>query len=158
MEQLFWRSNGNREKARFLRRWEIFSHSRTSASAGRRIKLPFGSDRILFGSQIGQPRSLAKISNASQKSNLFLGVREGLLFAKISNVIANRTFPMECEGTRSLAKISNASQKSSLFLTLLSQGMQDLESSRKGGSGRPQGSPLCVVGYLSYFLSLEGRG
>ena len=32
--------HGNRrEKARFLRRWEIFSRSRTSASVGRRIKL-----------------------------------------------------------------------------------------------------------------------
>jgi len=116
MGQLFWRSKVNREKTRFLQLWEIFSRSRTSVSAGRRIKLPFGSDRILLGSQIGRPCSLAKISNVSQKSSLFPRGSGELLFAKIYNVIANRTFPMECEGPSFLTRISNASQKSSLFL------------------------------------------
>jgi len=93
MEQSFWQSNEKGEKARFLRRREIFSRSKTSASAGRRIELPFGSNRILLGSQLSGPSFLAKISEASHKSSLFLGVSEELLFAKISNVIANQTFP-----------------------------------------------------------------
>ena len=50
------------------------------------------SDKILLVSQIGRPRSLAKISNVSHKLSPFLGVGEELLFAKISNVITNRTF------------------------------------------------------------------
>jgi len=82
MEQSFWQSNEKGEKARFLRRREIFSRSKTSASAGRRIELPCGSDKILLGSQFSRPRFLAKISNASQKWSLFLGVSEGFLDAR----------------------------------------------------------------------------
>jgi len=93
MERSLWQNNKDEGKPRFLRRWEIFSRSRTSASAEGRIKLPFGSNRILLGSQIRRPCSLAKVSNAYHKSSLFLGVSEELLFAKISNVIANRSFP-----------------------------------------------------------------
>jgi hypothetical protein len=94
-----------RERARFLRRWEIFSRSRTSASAGRRIKLPFGSNRILLGSQIGRPRSLAKISNAFQKSSLFLwNVRGTHFLAKIPEVLRKLTpqcHPELVSGSRS---------------------------------------------------------
>ncbi|MCJ7645750.1 hypothetical protein MUO65_02430 [bacterium] len=82
MEQLFWQNSGNREKARFVRRWEIFSRSKTSASAERRIELPFGSDRILLGSQFGRHSFLAKISNASHKSSAFLVWKEDLAFAR----------------------------------------------------------------------------
>jgi hypothetical protein len=117
MEQLFWRSNENREKARFLRRWEIFSRPKTSASEGRRIKLPCGSDKILLGSQFRRPRFLAKISNASQKWSLFLGVSEGLFLAKNSNALYTKSLRVSEKTVPSfLAKISNASQKSSLFL------------------------------------------
>ena len=132
MEQLFWRSNENREKARFLRRWEIFSRPKTSASEGRRIKLPCGSDKILLGSQFRRPRFLAKISNASQKWSLFLGVSEGLFLAKNSNALYTKSLRVSEKTVPSfLAKISNASQKSSSFLVW----KEDLAFARTPGVG-----------------------
>jgi len=103
MEQSLWQNNKDEGKPRFLRRWDVIARERSDEaisyiyardchalqarndSAEGRIKLPFGSNRILLGSQIRRPCSLAKISNVSQKSSLFLRMKEASLFAKISN-------------------------------------------------------------------------
>jgi len=130
MEQLFWQSNEEREKFYLL----ILRNFLTQKSAGfcraqnnsrargslkyfawKRYTQPllFAKISNVFANRTfpkgwGWPRSLTKISNASQKSSLFLGVGKG-----ISGVIANRTFPKGCEWPSFLAKIFNAFHKSS---------------------------------------------
>jgi hypothetical protein len=112
MGRLFWRSNENREKARFLRRWDVIARS--------------GSDEAIsyiYARDCHALRARNDLFRAQNNSLAFGSLRyfawkrysQPLLFAKISNVIANQTFPEKCGRPRSLAKISNASHKSSLF-------------------------------------------
>jgi len=112
MGRLFWRSNGNVRLGfgSLADNFLLFEHRQKSQEF---TEIPFGQFRLnsilrflaknsnarytksLRISEKTVPGFLAKISNVSHKSSFFLGVNEDLLFAKISNDIANRTFLRE---------------------------------------------------------------
>jgi hypothetical protein len=94
MEQLFWQNNENREKFDLLFLRNFLTQKAASFCRAQNNSLAFSSLRHFACKRYSQP----------------------LLFAKISDVIANRTFSEQSEGSRSLTKIFDAFQKSSPFL------------------------------------------
>jgi len=104
MEQSLWQSNGNMKKFDLLFLRNFLTQKAAGFSRAQNNSLAFGSLKNFAWKRYGQP----------------------LLFAKISDVIANRTFPRKCEGRGSLAKISNDSQKlSALLLHEISYGKRN---------------------------------
>jgi len=124
MEQLFWRNNGDKEKFDLLFLTNFLTQKAAGFCWAQNNSLALGSLRYFAWKRYSQPS----------------------LFAKISNVIANRTFPRKCGRPSFLAKISDASHKSSLFLGVSEEFLdaKTLESSRKGGSGDRKGRPYAV--------------
>jgi len=96
MEQSLWRSSEKREKSDLLFLRNFLTQKATGFGMAQNNSLAFGSLRYFAWKRYNQPS----------------------LFAKISNVIANRTFPKESERPSFLAKISDACHKSSLFLRM----------------------------------------
>lgn len=117
MEQLFWQNNGKAEKFDLLFLRNFLTQKAAGFSRAQNNSLALSSLKYFAWKRYSQP----------------------LLFAKISNVIANRTFPQRCEWPSFLAKISYASHKSSPFLVVSEEFLdaKTLESSRKGGRFQP---------------------
>ena len=92
MEQSFWQSNENREKFDLLFLRNFLTQKAAGFSRVQNNSLALGSLKYFAWKRYSQP----------------------LLFAKISNVIANRTSPMGYELPSFLAKIFNGFHKSRL--------------------------------------------